>query len=240
MPALEAGERTALTRGAWVDVHTNWIAGADDVLATLVAEVPWRAERRQMYDRVVDVPRLVHTYGDGRATPAPAARRGTRERSRSTICPELGEPFLTAGCCYYRDGRDSVAWHGDTIGRGKTRGHDGRDRVLRRPTPADAPPARAAASHSRSRWATATCWSWAAPASGPGSTASPRWPAPGRASRCSSGRSTSSDRDRSREVRLFLPLGEVFQPRVERTLAQLATNQMTSTTSASTITPAHQ
>ena len=34
--------------------------------------------------------------------------------------PELGEPFVTAGCCYYRDGRDSVAWHGDTIGRGRT------------------------------------------------------------------------------------------------------------------------
>jgi alkylated DNA repair dioxygenase AlkB len=34
--------------------------------------------------------------------------------------PELGEPFVTAGCCYYRDGRDSVAWHGDTIGRGRS------------------------------------------------------------------------------------------------------------------------
>jgi alkylated DNA repair dioxygenase AlkB len=31
---------------------------------------------------------------------------------------ELGEPFLTAGLCLYRDGRDSVAWHGDTTGRG--------------------------------------------------------------------------------------------------------------------------
>src|SRR5262249_53722367 len=33
---------------------------------------------------------------------------------------ELGEPFLTAGLCLYRDGRDSVAWHGDTTGRGST------------------------------------------------------------------------------------------------------------------------
>ncbi len=33
---------------------------------------------------------------------------------------ELGEPFRTAGLCYYRDGRDSVAWHGDRIGRGNT------------------------------------------------------------------------------------------------------------------------
>ena len=32
--------------------------------------------------------------------------------------PQLGEPPRTAGMCLYRDGRDSVAWHGDTIGRG--------------------------------------------------------------------------------------------------------------------------
>jgi len=32
---------------------------------------------------------------------------------------QLGEPFTTAGLCYYRDGRDSVAWHGDRIGRGR-------------------------------------------------------------------------------------------------------------------------
>ena len=58
---LDDAERTTLTRGAWVDCRRNWLPGADDVFATLVADVPWRAERRQMYDRVVDVPRLVHT-----------------------------------------------------------------------------------------------------------------------------------------------------------------------------------
>jgi alkylated DNA repair dioxygenase AlkB len=35
--------------------------------------------------------------------------------------PELGEEFVSAGLCYYRDGRDSVAWHGDRIGRGRNR-----------------------------------------------------------------------------------------------------------------------
>ena len=35
---------------------------------------------------------------------------------------EFGEPFATAGLCLYRDGRDSVAWHGDRIGRSAT--HD--------------------------------------------------------------------------------------------------------------------
>jgi alkylated DNA repair dioxygenase AlkB len=41
-----------------------------------------------------------------------------RDRLTAHYAEELGEPFVTAGMCLYRDGRDSVAWHGDTIGRG--------------------------------------------------------------------------------------------------------------------------
>ena len=111
-------ERIALTRGAWVDVRRSWLPDADDVFATLVRDVPWRAERRQMYDRVVDVPRLLHTYLVGEALPHPSLEQA-REALSEHYRPELGEPFVTAGCCYYRDGRDSVAWHGDTIGRGR-------------------------------------------------------------------------------------------------------------------------
>ncbi len=112
-------ERRPLSRGAWLDVHRAWLPDADDAFAALVADVPWRAERRQMYDRVVAVPRLVHTYGVGEALP-----HRVLEEARAALSahyrPELGEPFVTAGCCYYRDGQDSVAWHGDTIGRGRS------------------------------------------------------------------------------------------------------------------------
>jgi alkylated DNA repair dioxygenase AlkB len=117
--SLGAARRTTLTRGAWVDVRPNWVAGADEVLAALLADVPWRAERRQMWDTVVDVPRLVHSYAAGEALPHPILT-AARESLSSHYRPELGEPFVTAGCCYYRDGRDSVAWHGDRIGRGRT------------------------------------------------------------------------------------------------------------------------
>ncbi|KAB2807144.1 alpha-ketoglutarate-dependent dioxygenase AlkB [Pimelobacter simplex] len=121
-PAAEpVPERRPLSAGAWVDVARNWLPDADDVFASLVTEVPWRAERRTMYDRVVDVPRLVFTYMIGDELPHPALT-AARERLTAHYQPELGEPFRTAGCCYYRDGRDSVAWHGDTIGRGST--HD--------------------------------------------------------------------------------------------------------------------
>ncbi len=91
------------------------------MLATLVRDVPWRAERRQMYDRLVDVPRLTYTYMIDEDLPHPMLLEA-REALSAHYQPELGEPFRTAGCCYYRDGRDSVAWHGDTIGRGST--HD--------------------------------------------------------------------------------------------------------------------
>jgi alkylated DNA repair dioxygenase AlkB len=115
---LGVAVRHELTRGAWVEVRRDWVSGADDVLAALIGDVPWRAERRRMYERMVDVPRLVHTYGDGERLPH-VLLEGARNALTLHYRPELGEPFLTAGCCYYRDGRDSVAWHGDTIGRGR-------------------------------------------------------------------------------------------------------------------------
>jgi len=81
--------------------------------------VPWRAEKRQMYDKVVAVPRLLCFYGEDTPLPDPVLT-AAREALKAHYGPELGEPFRTAGLCLYRDGRDSVAWHGDTIGRGRT------------------------------------------------------------------------------------------------------------------------
>lgn len=115
---LASSRRTPLAHGAWVDVRPNWVVGADEVFTALMDEVPWRAERREMWDQVVDVPRLLHTYGVREPLPHPALETARDELSTHYL-PELGEPFETAGCCYYRDGRDSVAWHGDTIGRGR-------------------------------------------------------------------------------------------------------------------------
>lgn len=117
--SLGAIRRTPLTHGAWVDVRPNWVSGADAVLATMLEDVPWRAERRQMWDNVVDVPRLVHAYAAGEALPHPVLT-AAREALSAHYRPELREPFVTAGCCYYRDGHDSVAWHGDRIGRGRS------------------------------------------------------------------------------------------------------------------------
>ncbi|MEU7892306.1 alpha-ketoglutarate-dependent dioxygenase AlkB [Nonomuraea sp. NPDC049152] len=111
--------RVDLGRGAWIDLRPGWIGGADALLHRLIAGVAWHAERRHMYDRVVDVPRLLAFYEEGRPLPEPVLEEA-RAALDEHYGAELGEPFATAGLCFYRDGRDSVAWHGDTIGRGST------------------------------------------------------------------------------------------------------------------------
>ncbi|MET9618264.1 alpha-ketoglutarate-dependent dioxygenase AlkB [Kitasatospora indigofera] len=114
---LTAVRRTALGAGAWVDVLPGWLTGADELFERLVTEVPWQAEQRQMYERVVPVPRLLAYYREERELPHPVLLQA-RSALSAHYAGELGEPFVSAGLCYYRDGRDSVAWHGDRIGRG--------------------------------------------------------------------------------------------------------------------------
>jgi alkylated DNA repair dioxygenase AlkB len=117
--ALAETVRHHLTRGAWVDVRPGWVSGSEELFTRLVRDVPWHAERRVMWDNVVAVPRLLKFYGEGETLPDPILVTA-RETLDDHYRDELGEPFTTAGMCFYRDGRDSVAWHGDTIGRSST------------------------------------------------------------------------------------------------------------------------
>jgi alkylated DNA repair dioxygenase AlkB len=120
-PLAPSLHHTALGDSAWIDTARTWIAGADGLFDRLLDVVDWKAERRRMYDRVVDVPRLLRFYGEGERLPA-RELEAARQMLTDHYQGEPGGPFCTAGLCLYRDGRDSVAWHGDTSGRGAT--HD--------------------------------------------------------------------------------------------------------------------
>ena len=111
--------RHHLSRGAWLDHLPGWVLGSDEVLEVLLGDIGWRSDRRQMYEREVAVPRLLRWYAGGEELPHPLLddARGALDQHYAA---ELGEPFVSAGLCLYRDGRDSVAWHGDTIGRGRS------------------------------------------------------------------------------------------------------------------------
>ena len=74
--------------------------------------VAWEAQRRRMYDREVDVPRLV---GHFRLTPEDArAPEAIRAAARQVITA-TAVPFTSVGLNFYRDGRDSVAPHNDHL-----------------------------------------------------------------------------------------------------------------------------
>jgi alkylated DNA repair dioxygenase AlkB len=110
-PALDVGaptERVDLDEHSWVDVVRGWLHGGDTLFDALAASVPWRHGRRWMYERVIDEPRLTRAYAPDDLLPHPALGdvRSALEHRYGTV---FGGVFLN----YYRDGRDSVAFHRD-------------------------------------------------------------------------------------------------------------------------------
>jgi alkylated DNA repair dioxygenase AlkB len=107
-PMLASARRRFLGRGAWVDVVPGLVTGADVLFDTVLESAPWKAFERPMYDRVVDVPRL--------ETRVWLDRPPVLERLSRCLGRRYGVRLPSISANLYRDGRDSVAWHGDRIG----------------------------------------------------------------------------------------------------------------------------
>jgi len=74
--------------------------------------VAWEAQRRRMYDREVDVPRLV---GHFRLAPEPAHLPPSIRAAARQVMTATGVAFTSVGLNFYRDGQDSVAPHNDHL-----------------------------------------------------------------------------------------------------------------------------
>jgi alkylated DNA repair dioxygenase AlkB len=96
-------------------VYTSRIVDAATSAAwfeALRTGVEWRSERRTMYDREVDVPRLVGSFRlDRQSASTPLA---ILDAARHVV-ERLDVPFNSVGLNLYRDGRDSVAPHNDHL-----------------------------------------------------------------------------------------------------------------------------
>ena len=104
-------KRITLDFGAWVDVLPGWLHGHAQVFDTLVATTRWRHEKRVMYEREVDVPRVYAVLpDDGPGHPV-------IEAMRRVLGARYATDFERVSVALYRDGRDSVAWHGDYVAR---------------------------------------------------------------------------------------------------------------------------
>ncbi|HEY4529268.1 MAG TPA: alpha-ketoglutarate-dependent dioxygenase AlkB [Luteimonas sp.] len=85
-------------------------AEADVWFEALASGVRWSTQRRQMYDRVVDVPRLLASWRI-EALPPELPLLDMLERVRRVV----PAPYNAVGLNLYRDGRDSVAMHNDKL-----------------------------------------------------------------------------------------------------------------------------
>jgi alkylated DNA repair dioxygenase AlkB len=103
--------RTDLDATAWVEHLPGFVAGQDALMDALVRSTRWRRERREMYERTVDVPRLVASLpDDGPGHPLLG-------QIRSALSAHYQTDFARLSLGYYRGGGDSVAWHGDYVAR---------------------------------------------------------------------------------------------------------------------------
>jgi len=101
-------ERIPLDEHSWVDISRGWLLGADTLLDELATTIEWRQWRRRMYHRMVDDPRLSRWYRAGDPLPNVALAFVKRDLQR-----HYRVRFGGLGLNYYRDGRDSVAFHSD-------------------------------------------------------------------------------------------------------------------------------
>jgi alkylated DNA repair dioxygenase AlkB len=87
--------------------------------AILREGIAWKASRRVMYEREVDVPRVTaHFMLDSCGHPdvsAPAAIVDVLGAAAERVRAAVGASFNSIGVNHYRDGNDSVAPHHDTL-----------------------------------------------------------------------------------------------------------------------------
>ncbi|HMG43853.1 MAG TPA: alpha-ketoglutarate-dependent dioxygenase AlkB [Acidimicrobiales bacterium] len=108
-PAFASADRRDLGSGAWLEVVPGWVEGADALLAKVLSTASWSEHERPMYDKVVVEPRLTTGLWFDPPSPIGEMADALTERFDHDLCKVSAN--------LYRDGRDSVAWHGDRVGR---------------------------------------------------------------------------------------------------------------------------
>lgn len=115
LPRFDAGfgrlRRLQLDEHSWVDHAPGWLLGHETVFQALLEGTAWRSEKMAMYERVVDVPRLLARLPDDGPMPP------VLEEMRRALSTRYEVALENTTLALYRDGSDSVAMHGDRVAR---------------------------------------------------------------------------------------------------------------------------
>jgi alkylated DNA repair dioxygenase AlkB len=109
-PSFVGARRVTLAEGAWVEHVPAWLTGADELFTVVADLVRWQSPTVRMWDKQMQQPRLNGSLGVDE-------RPAIVEEMRRSLSNRYDIEFLSIGANLYRDGRDSVAWHGDRVAR---------------------------------------------------------------------------------------------------------------------------
>lgn len=101
-------ERLQLDERSWAEVTRGWFADSERLYRILAEQVPWRQGRVFRYERYYDEPRLTAGLRFDGPVPDPVLPEIHR-----AVRAKYAKPFGWFGMAWYRDGRDSVAFHRD-------------------------------------------------------------------------------------------------------------------------------
>jgi alkylated DNA repair dioxygenase AlkB len=105
-------KRIQLDNSAWIDYAPGWVRGSDLLFEQVLETREWSQRDRQMYDKKVREPRLTAPWNARSGEPL---KPQALERMRRVLSARYEVEFDSVGFNLYRDGQDSVAWHGDRI-----------------------------------------------------------------------------------------------------------------------------
>lgn len=109
--SFDSVRRIVLDERSWLELAPSWFPGHGELFEQLRAEAPWQQRERRMYDKQVLEPRLVATW----SAPELSALPEPLVAARVLLGERYGVDFDSVLVNLYRDGRDGVAWHGDTV-----------------------------------------------------------------------------------------------------------------------------
>jgi alkylated DNA repair dioxygenase AlkB len=109
--AFDGVRRVQLDENSWVDIVTSWLPSHAELFDLLHEAAPWQQRERHMYDKRVLEPRLVAAWSGAELADLPDQLKDVRRAVSDRYHVEFDSVLVNL----YRDGRDGVAWHGDTV-----------------------------------------------------------------------------------------------------------------------------
>ncbi len=106
-------ERVELGMGAWIDRQGGWVSRPDELFTSLLETLEWEDGVERIRGAEVARPRQVANFSTASTPPSLGIIGDMSAALSERYRAKLGR--IT--CNLYRDGRDSVAWHGDRIAR---------------------------------------------------------------------------------------------------------------------------